>query len=65
MGNKRKQKHRRFRFSRRFGECIKRRVEITLSRAKLRRILFTLMALVVGAGLVAEVLKSGLHAAIR
>jgi hypothetical protein len=40
-------------------------MEITLSRAKFRRILFISMALVVVAGLVAEVLKSGLHAAIR
>jgi hypothetical protein len=36
-------------------------MEITLSRATLRRILFTVMALIVGAGLVAEVLKSGLR----
>jgi hypothetical protein len=36
-------------------------MELTLSRAKLRRILFTLMALVVGAGAVVEVLKSGLR----
>jgi hypothetical protein len=36
-------------------------MEITLSRATLRRILFIAMALVVGAGLVAEVLKSGLR----
>ena len=36
-------------------------MEITLPRARLRRILFTAMALVVAAGLVAEVLKSGLQ----